>query len=799
MRVALKLSILAVAFAGTFALAPNIASAVLITDRWGANSTIDYSSTLMDGCVNKSYPTWTNGCTGEDLTLRSDGQSEGFDRRPLLYFEISTLSSETLVQSARLRLYLENGQSAAVDTWQPVYQIVDPDGLGLWAESTMTYNQRYSGKGWSNAGDITTSISSTPLDEAYLGNIGPYEGAWVEWDVTSAVKQWVKTPSSNQGFYFPSNFIGLFTIPSHTNSDSNVRPILEITYKGASNAIRPPQVTEVEATFRSGQTFITWKEIDVASEEVYYRIYRSAKRITPTNLAGATLIAEVDQNSSYYAREDHCEDAATTGCSPIGQTHFIIEEDGAPLSDTTGLFVYTNHESTAQNFYYAVTSVVEGNENRQDMCRNQAGPLQEVQQTPRPIRVWTSDTGNGWVYTQFMDYSKWNSAFEGYAYNFYVGVPDSYEDDEAAPLIMTMHALGGSYGSWMPDNGDGAANFDAVEVLPDDRTKTWWFGFANTVGHLDEPFEEGQVVNYTHQRLDAMLDFVQTEFLIDSNRVYAWGGSMGGSGVTNYALRRGDRFAAVYAESAMTDYVNAGLYDGATEWEEGAITELWGTVEQNLSTNLGMAIWEWYDIQDWVEQHPEVQLPFLADHHGMNDNVIDWESQGIPWYAAVEGGRHGLIGVFDSSDHNWPGWKADSSTFTIQELSFVKDESFLGFSNASNSNDPATTSKSTSGCRNCGLEWSSSWNDFDGVPVDTTDRYEVTVRTTDGTTATVDVTPRRLQRFNPLAGQTLKWENRNSGGTLVQSGTLTVDENGLFAISDVSVSSGGNTLSVVLP
>lgn len=769
-------------FAWPFARAASTPS--LVTQRWGANTTAEYRGDFRDVSLNGLQPDWA-GDNSDELRIRSGG---GYDAWALLYFDISNLPPETVVRSARLRLSLY-AHVASLDAWEPVHQILDPDGLGLWSEDESTFNQRRPGVPWSNtgAGDLTTAIGPE-LDRFYLGNLPQWRSTWVEWDVTQAVRSWVANPSANQGLLLPHIEGGFYTAPSSENGDAGLRPYLEITYEGP-NPSRPPQVTGVQARHRAGQTFITWNEIVSGNPEERYRIYRHTSPIMASNLDDATLVAEIEPGSSYYAHEvEGCSNGSS--CSPIGQSRFIIEDDGAPLPEGVGLFVYTVHEEGT--FYYAVTSVVEGNENRQDFASNTVGPVSEAEGTPRPVRVWTNATNTGWVYTQFMDYHRWNPNIEGYAYNFYVGVPASYDPGgESLPLLVQLHAYTGSYR--LPrSSGSGGTDYQwpVVQVFPDDRTNTWWFGFGENAGRIDQPLYAAPIVDYTHQRLDAILDFVRREFNVDENRMYLWGGSMGGSGTLNYGLRRGDVFAAIYAESAMTDFAAAGDAGGAA-WEEGGITALWGTVAQNLPTTLGLSIWEWYDLQRWVQDNPGAELPFLADHHGRNDNTIDWETQGAPWYPALEAGRHGFVGVFDNADHNWPGFAADSNVFTLTDFNFRRDESFPALSNASNSDNPATST----GCRNCRIEWSSSWNDFAGPPVDTSDRYEIVLRTTDGGSATVDITPRRLQNFAATPGAGYAWENhRVRDDSLVAFGTLAADADGLITVPAFQVTSSGNRL-----
>lgn len=778
--------------AGTVAGDVGTAIPDVVTERWGAHATAEHPGDPADVTLNQTNPTWM----GEEAAEVVVGSHNGSLKWAAFFFDVSNLPPTTVVRSARLRLKLHS-YSTPQDTWLQIHQLLDPDGLGQWTASEATFNRRRSRVAWSLSGNGNlTTVVGAEVGRAYLGNLPQWKTTAVEWDVTSAVRGWVADPAANHGLALPALAAGLYSIAASEHSDAGLRPFLEITYEGA-NSNRPAQVTGAVAVHRSGQTFITWNEIALTNPETRYRVYRHTAPISAATLDDATLLAEVEPNSGYYRHEgEGC--SAGSNCSPIGQSRFIIEDDGAPLPEGVGLFVYTPHDPAPIGAYYAVTSVVEGNENRDDFAGNLAGPVTEVEATPRPVRVWTNENNTGWVYTQFMDYRRWNPAIEGYACNFYVGVPAGYDPAGAPlPLLMQLHAYTGRYRlPASPGSGGSDYGWPTIQVFPDDRTNTWWFGFGQNAGHLDRRLADAPIVNYTHQRLDAIFDFVLREFNVDPDRVYLWGGSMGGSGAVNYGLRRGERFAAVYAESAMTDFATAGAAGGAA-WETGAITRLWGRVAQNLPTSLLKAngepysIWEWYNLQTWVEAHPATELPFLADHHGQEDGTIDWETQGLPWYPALEAGRQGFVGVFDNADHNWPGFVAQSTVFTLTDFNFRRDESFPGLSNASNSGDPARST----GCRNCGLEWSSSWLNFAGPPEDTASRYALVLRTNNGAAATVDVTPRRLQRFSVVPGNVYPWENRRaSDGSLVASGTIVAGSDALLTIPAFAVSPEGNRL-----
>ena len=86
--------------------------------------------------------------------------------------------------------------------------------------------------------------------------------------------------------------------------------------------------------------------------------------------------------------------------------------------------------------------------------------------------------------------------------------------------------------------------------------------------------------------------------------------------------------------------------------------------------------------------------------------------------------------------------------------------------------------------------------------VDDRRRWELTVGLTDSAPAdrcTVDVTPRRTQRFRPRPGERVAWRNiSRKTGAAIQQGTATADKWGLVTIEQAIVSRSKNRLEVEL-
>ncbi|MBE0699378.1 MAG: hypothetical protein IH586_20845 [Anaerolineaceae bacterium] len=133
----------------------------------------------------------------------------------------------------------------------------------------------------------------------------------------------------------------------------------------------------------------------------------------------------------------------------------------------------------------------------------------------------------------------------------------------------------------------------------------------------------------------------------------------------------------------------------------------------------------------------------------------------------------------------------------------IRDETVPGLSRLSG-NETGTPAGVTT--YNQTLLWSASWNAWDGAPVDNPNEWQMSFcaiappsdQCGSGQPLTVDITPRRLQRFQVTPGKNYTWQNiRISDRKIIAEGTLTPDENGLLTVPAVEVTPGGIRLRIV--
>ncbi|MDA1229274.1 MAG: alpha/beta hydrolase-fold protein [Planctomycetota bacterium] len=559
----------------------------------------------------------------------------------------------------------------------------------------------------------------------------------------------------------------------------------------------------LQVVHRSGQSFITWQEDTGVTGEGYH-VYRSASLITTANVSQAQKLT-----SKWGPLDDMTSRHALTGDG--APANFVIQDLGTALTDNQGLFVFTIQAGGAGNWYYAVTEVIGGNENMTLTAGSNslASPITEAIATPQPVLVSQINTGHGRVYTQFMDYANWNPTFEGYAYNYSVALPINYDPSIAWPMRLMPHAYGERY------RLESKSDFDwpVIEVFPDDAggetgyLNSWWYGFAadhNYITNGDTP-TSGHIENFTEQRLFQMMDQVRASFNVDPQAIHIQGNSMGASGALALGMRYGDYFSWIFASLPMTNYGTNPLF-------QGELQSLWGTQVSNLPiVNKGpyasrlakynnTGVYDWMNLQQMVGTMRAEPMSLLMVGHGKLDDVIDWQSQGLPIVAALNNAHVAFTAENRGNwDHTWMGFDfQNDAMFSVNgertDWIFRKDSSLIAFSNASGSG-PLISPPTGTDYYNVDLDWSVPWNNFGAAIIDSSTQFAVTLRSRAGV-QTADVTPRRTAAFKATPGQTITWQNIDvSTSQVVQSGSVVADSVGLVTIPGVQIlTNSGNRL-----
>ena len=191
-------------------------------------------------------------------------------------------------------------------------------------------------------------------------------------------------------------------VKSYSSSavNNNYRWLLSILIivfiQQTASSIVPPDsyVNNLNAYKNNGQVFLTWQ--NVQNQSAYYKVYRSATAIT----TGAQLI-----NCEYlgYTNSVSSLDYDLSRHDGVDR-YFVIQQGNGPLNSGTGLFVATT--LTNGNYYYAVTTVVNGTEEVTLVpgANTLQIPIAETVSAPQPVFQQTRAVGSKTIeiYTNFI-------------------------------------------------------------------------------------------------------------------------------------------------------------------------------------------------------------------------------------------------------------------------------------------------------------------------------------------------------------------------------------------------------------
>lgn len=218
------------------------------------------------------------------------------------------------------------------------------------------------------------------------------------------------------------------------------------------------------------------------------------------------------------------------------QNRFVVDPREGKLPWGTGMYVHTTQEKEG-TFHYAVATVVNGRANLRDISAANA-PADAIKESasPYPVPVLQLDKlagknefGGVRDGARVRLYVTWNAErftnLPNMAYNWCVTI-DEKQLAKPAPVGLYLHEWAGTHvrTTWGWPGGRSGILVSGNDFPP----QTWWYGWHEAKG-TSRSWGSGKVHNYTERRVLAFLDWVATQWSVDRNRVFAQGGSMGGS------------------------------------------------------------------------------------------------------------------------------------------------------------------------------------------------------------------------------------------------------------------------------
>ena len=358
---------------------------------------------------------------------------------------------------------------------------------------------------------------------------------------------------------------------------------------------------------------------------------------------------------------------------------------------------------------------------------------------------------------------------------FAVEYPKNYDETKKYPLYVIFHSAGHDVYSavnCMLFEGDHDIYHtpdDMFGLVLDCRQNSetdWWWGGINAMGEGD-PARSGTCKQPVENRCIATVEWVIEKYNIDTERVYAVGNSMGGSGALGIALCRGDLFASIKVN------VPAGVRHAAdrccldTEMPEG------------------------FTIPD---------PPVVVDYSAQNDvwstgHEVLYKSMRDKGYAL-----HGYWGEFGHANNNSEIAKHNDLVHAIPVLDMKLHEAYPVFTNADTDDKNPWEYKEdciTAGQVNGFFRFENvtdSESEFSmKLWLLTSDEWETRVQLPKK--ATADLTLRRVQSFALAPNEQFKWTLTAENGESV-SGTANADETGHAMIKGITVMQQKQTLTI---
>nr|MBP9884016.1 hypothetical protein [Chitinophagales bacterium] len=558
-------------------------------------------------------------------------------------------------------------------------------------------------------------------------------------------------------------------------------------------------ISGLTAFYRDGQVFLTWT--NVSGEENYYLVYRSLSPIAyGWQLPGCEYLGKSHQLSAI--------DADLT--AHYNQDYYLrIDSAGTPLATTSGLFVATTLADG--NYYYAVTvytnhtedtTIVSGiNTTMQPVAEWVNKPLPVFQQTVtisgRPIEIYTNFFSfkinsnqppineAGWLASDFLVNRNMNTGNQ--------------------PLLVRWHGGGTDFFAQIATTVSNAVNLNIESILPSGISGEYWgsnSGF-NLFYKNEEIPASGVNHNYFQQLYKHTIDWAIEYLNIDSNRIYFDGSSSGACGAFAYIQMYPEKIAAV---KLSVPCFNVGFENDADSMcslntggkNRNSIDQLLGKVSTNLPNSLGYPTYDMLNGALMAHQFANRNYPFVYAINGKEDFIVGWTEKTI-YYDSINANATGGYYFWDSRSHGGAlGFWTDAN---FDLFRFRRNVSYPAFSNCSLNEDYGDGSKNsgaTYGTVNGALDWSdeiedteASWNAQCFIR-NLKAHYNQEAVYPDS--ATVDISPKRLQRFNPPAVSIIRWNVIHRQDT-IQSGSQ-VYTGGVITIRNIKVFKDTITLAL---
>ncbi len=547
-------------------------------------------------------------------------------------------------------------------------------------------------------------------------------------------------------------------------------------------------VTNLQATYRSGQVFLTWQERDLPADALF-TVHSHHEPITADNLSAAlTLASGIHRGSARDWWQD--PQSFNLKAEPAEPQGFVIANGAAPLAPDSGLHVHTVAATTTGSRYFAVTwtgsqAITPGANSLTRPCHTEVAQPVPIWQAATPAPQSQSAQGKALVISLHGRGGGITAGPKAQAANclwfgdcdqgWREGLPVKFNLTSSGDTVtMTLHDR-----VWanrpVRESPDGRDHCPAIS--------TWWFGYnRNLPVTTDTPEIIG--ANYTQRYILALIQWAQNWLGTDPNQTYVTGGSMGGSGAVALALHFPNVFAAVLAHVPVYSYT----------WDICSTSK--SATAQRIACPMGPIKNRTAKLLDGTDllQHLDGarNISVLADTppifatNGRNDASIPWNNNPA-FYRAANNARQAFAVYWNDGEHGMSSTAPeDVKNWRTQYRKYRLNQCFPAFSNSSDNRDFGDGNPEngdSEGWLNRGLDWHSALDQPDRLAMTITANYP-------GITypITVGVTLRRIQAFKATPGEKLRLQINQE-----QPRSYTVPANGLITVTGLTINTPEGT------
>ncbi|NNL82315.1 MAG: DNRLRE domain-containing protein, partial [Winogradskyella sp.] len=162
---------------------------------------------------------------GSCNTLTVDREKNDL-HRILVQFDLSSIPAGSVIESAELRLYTDNGNNMDISVFQISASDVWNEGAACGSSGAANWTNRTTTASWSTTGVVGPFNGGTPI-QTINGNADGIHS----WTITSLTQQWINGTAVNNGVMIGSqDGGGDRTVDYNSRESSGIKPTLRITY-----------------------------------------------------------------------------------------------------------------------------------------------------------------------------------------------------------------------------------------------------------------------------------------------------------------------------------------------------------------------------------------------------------------------------------------------------------------------------------------------------------------------------------------------------------------------------------------